>query len=207
MLYSGIAMAGHGRPGGRGIPEEFRFIGNANWLGLPFPMICDLRFRRSGGPAEMERSLGEEHIPIRREQGGVPLLGRSEHAHRDCDLHDIGFSCAAFSGLILMSRSILHRGRIRKHYLLQASPGFHPRGINPNGGSGRVTGRLHRYIDTPSLSSAFTLLRISPYARGLIYGVMLLVGKDPDRPSTEAGMMASLRAWTKSLARRNHDGS
>jgi hypothetical protein len=70
-----------------------------------------------------------------------------------------------------------------------------------------VTGRLHRYIDTPSLSSAFTLLRISPYARGLIYGVMLLVGKDPDRPSTEAGMMASLRAWTKSLARRNHDGS
>lgn len=106
-----------------------------------------------------------------------------------------------------MSRSNSIRVGYGNTYLLQAILVSILGGINPNGGSGRVTGVFIGILILQSLSSAFTLLRISPYARGLIYGVMLLVVMILDASVNGGGMMASLRAWTKSLARRNHDGS
>jgi len=192
MLYSGIAMAITGGQGVVGFPDEFRFVGNGNLLGFPIPLmlmlvafaviITALRFTGWG------RSLylfGESKV--------AALFSGIRNARTLIVTYTIsGFLCG-FSALILMSRSNSIRVGYGNTYLLQAVLVTILGGINPKGGSGRVSGVLIGILILQSLSSAFTLLRISPYARGLIYGMMLLIVMILDAAINEGGFLARAR--------------
>lgn len=48
-------------------------------------------------------------------------------------------------------------------------------GIHPNGGKGTVKGVLIAIVFMQILSSAFTIMSLSPYTKKLIYGAMLIL--------------------------------
>jgi simple sugar transport system permease protein len=52
-------------------------------------------------------------------------------------------------------------------------------GIHPQGGKGKVLGVVCAIVLMQMLSSAFTILRFSPYAKKLIWGSMLIIPNFP----------------------------
>ena len=60
-------------------------------------------------------------------------------------------------------------------YLLQTLIVCVVGGIDPNGGKGRVWGVLIAVVLMQILSSAFTIMSLSPYTKKLIWGIMLVL--------------------------------
>ena len=193
MLYSGIAMAITGGQGVVGFPNEFRFIGNGTLVGLPFPML--LMIAAFAVLAIFLRgSVWGRSIYLYGENKVASLFSGVRNTRTLIVTYTISGLLCGISGLILMSRSNSIRVGYGNTYLLQAILVSILGGIDPDGGSGRVTGVFIGILILQSLSSAFTLLRISPYARGLIYGVMLLVVMIIDASVNSGGALARLTA-------------
>jgi len=189
MLYSGIAMAITGGQGVVGFPDEFRFVGNGNLVGLPIPMLFMLVAFAVLAGALRYTGWGKS-LYLFGESKVAALFSGIRNTRTLIVTYTIaGFLCG-FSALILMSRSNSIRVGYGNTYLLQAVLVTILGGINPKGGSGRVSGVLIGILILQSLSSAFTLLRISPYARGLIYGLMLLIVMILDAAINEGGFWA-----------------
>ena len=173
MLYSGIGMAITGGRGVVGFPEVFMVIGNARFLGIPIPLLIMF-------VVFMALSLALEHTVWGR---SVYLVGSNYVAALFSGIRVIrtivltyllgGLMCG-ISAIILISRVNSARVGYGDTYLLQAILVSVMGGISPQGGVGKVFGVLTSILILQSLSSAFTLFAITPYARGLIYGLMLL---------------------------------
>ena len=173
LFYRGVAMALTGGKGIVGFPKAFFFVGNGRVLGFPFPLlIVLLAFLIVGMMLKRTvwgRSIyliGENHVAAR--FSGIKVQNTLLIAYM------ISGILSACSALILSSRVNSGRVGYGDTYLLQAILVAILGGLDPRGGSGNIFGVLIGIILLQSLSSSFTLLAITPYARGLIYGVMLL---------------------------------
>ncbi len=174
LLYSGIGMAITGGQGVVGFPDAFMVIGNARVLGIPLPLIVMLIgflvvifLVNSTAWGKSLYLLGENRIAAL--FSGIRSAKTLIVTYAVCGLF------SSISAVILISRVNSARIGYGDTYLLQAILVVVMGGINPQGGSGKILGVLIGILILQSLSSSFTLFAISPYARGLIYGSMLLI--------------------------------
>jgi simple sugar transport system permease protein len=173
MFYTGIGMAITGGRGIVGFPDLFMVFGNSRLLGVPLSLIL------------MLLAFAVIAFALRRTVWGrsVYLLGSNYTAalfsgirtHRTViTTYAIGGLMCGVAAIILSSRVNSARVGYGDTYLLQAILVSVMGSINPDGGSGNILGVLISILIIQSLSSAFTLFAITPYARGLIYGLVLI---------------------------------
>ena len=82
---------------------------------------------------------------------------------------------SGIAGLIILSRVNSAKVGYGDTYLLQTMIVCVIGGISPNGGKGRVGGLVVAIILMQVMSSAFTILSLSPYTKKLIWGIMLVL--------------------------------
>jgi simple sugar transport system permease protein len=82
---------------------------------------------------------------------------------------------AGCSSIIMISRVNSAKVGYGDTYLLQAILVAVLGGVNPDGGRGKVAGVVMGIIILQSLQNAFTLFGFTPYAKRLIWGMMLLL--------------------------------
>lgn len=173
LFYRGVAMALTGGKGVVGFPDQYAFVGNGSIAGFPFPLLLVLVAFLVVGLLLRNTAWGKS----------VYFVGENTSAARFSGIavsrtlvasYIVGGVLCGFSALILSSRVNSARVGYGDTYLLQAILVAILGGVDPRGGAGSIVGVLIGIFILQSLSSTFTLLAITPYARGLIYGVMLL---------------------------------
>ena len=174
LLYRGIAMALTGGKGVVGFPDSFLNIGNGRVFGFPLPLLVVLIafsilffMLQKTVWGRSVYYVGANTIAAR--FSGIDVANKLEITYA---LSGLLCGCSA---IILSSRVNSARVGYGDTYLLQAILVTLLGGIDPVGGSGSILGVLVGIVLLQSLSSLFTLLSITPYARGLIYGTMLLL--------------------------------
>ena len=174
MLFSGIGMIVTGGRGIVGFPRQFDVVGNGTLFGLPVPFLLVLV------------TFGIVGFLLKRSRWGrsLYLLGSNPIAARFSGIDNeritmityaLAGGLAGLSALIMISRTNSARVGYGESYLLQAIVVAVMGTIDPRGGSGRCSGILIAVVLLQLLSSAFTRLGITPFARGLVYGTILLL--------------------------------
>jgi simple sugar transport system permease protein len=173
LLYAGTGMAITGGRGVVGFPESFMVFGNSSILGIPFSFVLMLiafvitfLFLKKSVWGKSVYLIGSNYV--------AALFSGIRTRRTILMTYAIGGLMCGFSALILISRVNSARVGYGNTYLLQAILVSVMGGIDPQGGSGNLLGVLISILILQSLSSSFTLFAITPYARGLIYGLMLI---------------------------------
>jgi len=174
MLFAGFGMILTGGRGIVGFPDEFSFVGNGKLLGLPFPFLVVLIAFAIVGFILKRSNWGHSLYLF----GSNPIASRFSginNARTIIITYAIGGFLTGISALIMISRTNSARVGYGESYLLQAIVVAVMGTMDPRGGSGRFSGILISVILLQMLSSAFTRLGITPFARGLVYGSILLL--------------------------------
>ena len=104
---------------------------------------------------------------------------------------------SGMAGLIILSRVNSAKVGYGDTYLLQTMIVCVIGGISPNGGKGKVMGLVIAIILMQVMSSAFTILSLSPYTKKLIWGIMLILvlglNKELDNYSSRRALKASMK--------------
>ncbi|HHT08820.1 MAG TPA: ABC transporter permease [Atribacter sp.] len=174
LFYTGVGMAITGGRGVVGFPEIFMLFGNSRFLGLPIPLLIMFIIFALVALA-LEHTVWGRSVYLVGNNYIAALFSGVRTTKTIILTYMIGGLMCGFSALILISRVNSARIGYGDTYLLQAILVSVMGGINPEGGSGKVLGVLLSILILQSLSSSFTLFAITPYARGLIYGLMLLI--------------------------------
>lgn len=110
--------------------------------------------------------------------GGNPVAARFNGFHNE-KMSVLVFLMTALlsgiAGLIILSRVNSAKVGYGDSYLLQTMIVCVIGGIDPNGGKGKVQGVVIAIILMQIMSSAFTILSLSPYTKKLIWGIMLIL--------------------------------
>ena len=174
MLFAGIGMILTGGRGVVGFPEAFAFVGNGTLLGIPFPFILMVIFFLIVGFL-LNRSQWGRNLYL---YGSNPVASRFSGIHNARTIvvtYALGGFLTGVSALIMISRTNSARVGYGESYLLQAIVVSVMGTMDPKGGSGRFAGVFISVVLLQMLSSAFTRLGITPFARGLVYGTILLL--------------------------------
>ena len=110
--------------------------------------------------------------------GGNPVAARFSAFHNEkmsMILFMLTGVLAGVAGLIILSRVNSAKVGYGDSYLLQTMIVCVIGGIDPNGGKGKVQGVVIAIILMQVMSSAFTIMSLSPYTKKLIWGVMLIL--------------------------------
>ena len=173
MFFTGIGMAITGGRGVVGFPDIFMLFGNARFIGVPVPLLIMFVVFALVAFA-LELTVWGQSVYLVGNNYIAALFSGVRTTKTIVLTYMIGGLLCGFGALILISRVNSARIGYGDTYLLQAILVSVMGGINPEGGSGKVLGVLVSILILQSLSSSFTLFAITPYARGLIYGLMLL---------------------------------
>lgn len=173
LLYSGIGMAITGGRGVVGFPDAFMVFGNARFMGIPVPLLLMILVFIVIGLA-LERTVWGRSVYLVGSNYVAALFSGIRTTKTIVLTYLLGGLMCGVSAIVLISRVNSARIGYGDTYLLQAILVSVMGGINPEGGMGKISGVLLSILLLQSLSSTFTLFAITPYARGLIYGTMLL---------------------------------
>ncbi len=174
MLFAGFGMILTGGRGVVGFPQEYSFVGNGSVAGFPFPFLLMLLAFAVVGFL-LKRSRWGRSLYL---FGSNPVASRFSginNAKTIIITYALGGLLTGISALIMISRTNSARVGYGESYLLQAIVVSVMGTMDPYGGSGRFSGILISVILLQFLSSAFTRLGITPFARGLVYGTILLL--------------------------------
>jgi simple sugar transport system permease protein len=188
-LYSGIGMAVTGGKSLVGFPQQFTAIGISEVFGIPVIFII---FSLIAG---IMGFLVKYTVTGRR----IYLMGTNPVAARFSGIDNDTMLLLVFmltgllgglSGLTIISRVNSAKVGYGDAYLLQALIICVIGGIHPEGGRGRVVGVLVTIALMQMMSSAFTILQLSPFAKKLIWGSMLILvmGLTKEGPRIVASM-------------------
>lgn len=173
-LYTGIGMALTGGKGITGLPEIFTRFGTAELRGVPaiFLMFVAAAFVLALllGSTGFGRKL---YL-----YGGNPIASRFSAINNESMCIGVFVLIGLLSGiagLIIISRVNSAKVGYGDTYQLQAMLVCVIGGIHPDGGRGKVAGVVCAILLMQLLSSAFTILRFSPYAKKLIWGSILII--------------------------------
>ncbi|MEN3185895.1 MAG: ABC transporter permease [Atribacterota bacterium] len=173
LLYSGIGMAITGGRGVVGFPDAFMVFGNARLMGIPAPLLLMILVFIGVGLA-LERTVWGKSVYLVGSNYVAALFSGVRVTKTIVFTYLLGGFMCGVSAIVLISRVNSARVGYGDTYLLQAILVSVMGGITPDGGVGKISGVLLSILLLQSLSSTFTLFAITPYARGLIYGSMLL---------------------------------
>ena len=161
-LIQGVGMAITGGTSVGDIDPLFSSFGKAIFLGLPVIFILSLT------------GFGRKLYLY----GGNPVAARFSGFHNE-KMSVLVFMLTAvlsgIAGLIILSRVNSAKVGYGDSYLLQTMIVCVIGGIDPNGGKGKVGGVVIAIILMQVMSSAFTIMSLSPYTKKLIWGIMLIL--------------------------------
>ena len=173
QLYMGISYVITRGPAIAGFPEPFLVLGNGSLFGLPVSLL-------------IFASLAVvTAVMLNRSRFGIQLylLGSNETAARfsgipvERMLIRTYFLCGALSaigGLLVVAHANSAKADYGSSYLLQALLVAILGGVHPSGGFGKVTGVVIAVVSLQVLSSGFSMLRFSQFAKELVWGAFLL---------------------------------
>ena len=82
---------------------------------------------------------------------------------------------AAVAGIIMMSRVNSAKADFGSSYTMQSILVAVLGGVSPSGGKGKVAGVVLAVCVLQFLSSGFNMLRVSQYAKELVWGLLLIL--------------------------------
>ena len=173
-LYTGIGMALTGGRGITGLPAAFTAFGTAEVFGVPLIFILFLVVAVALAFFLGKTGFGRKLYLF----GGNPIAARFSAINNERFTIGVFLVIAilsGISGLIIISRVNSAKVGYGDTYLLQAMLVCVIGGIHPDGGRGKVAGVVCAILLMQILSSAFTILRLSPYAKKLIWGTILIL--------------------------------
>lgn len=172
-LIQGIGMAITGGASIGDIDPAFSGFGKAVFLGLPVIFWLFLAVALILGLVLSLTEFGRKLYLY----GGNPVAARFSAFHNEkmsMILFMLTGVLAGVAGLIILSRVNSAKVGYGDSYLLQTMIVCVIGGIDPNGGKGKVQGVVIAIILMQVMSSAFTIMSLSPYTKKLIWGVMLI---------------------------------
>lgn len=173
-LFQGIGMAVTGGSSIGGIEETFAQIGKSTILNIPVIFWLFILAAVVLGLVMSYSSFGRK----------LYLYGDNPTASRFSAINNEGICIGTFlltgllaglAGLIILSRVNSAKVGYGDSYLLQTLIVCVIGGIDPNGGRGKVWGVLIAVLLMQVMSSAFTIMSLSPYTKKLIWGIMLVL--------------------------------
>lgn len=173
-LFQGIGMALTGGSSVGGLTPEFAMIGKAKFLELPVIFWVFLAAALILGLVLTYTDFGRKLYLY----GGNPVAARFSSIHNEkmtLSVFALTGLLAGIAGVIILSRVNSAKVGYGESYLLQTMIVCVIGGIHPNGGRGKVQGVVIAIFLMQIMSSAFTILSLSPYTKKLIWGVMLIL--------------------------------
>lgn len=173
-LFQGIGMAVTGGSSVGDIEEAFARIGKSTILNIPVIFWLFILAAVILGLVMSYTGFGRK----------MYLYGDNPVASRFSAIHNEGICIGTFlltgllaglAGLIILSRVNSAKVGYGDSYLLQTLIVCVIGGIDPNGGRGKVWGVLIAVVLMQVMSSAFTIMSLSPYTKKLIWGMMLIL--------------------------------
>ncbi len=173
ILYNGISMAVSGGQGINGFPEGFTKLGTETFAQLPYVfwlfiviaiVLMFVMARTSFG--KKIYFIGENHTAAR-----FSAINTEKHT---MTAYAIAGLMAGIAALMIIARVNSAKVGYGDTYLLQAILVCVLAGISPSGGKGTIVGILLALVCIQVLQSAFTLWQFTPYAKKMIWGIMLL---------------------------------
>ncbi|HCR43748.1 MAG TPA: ABC transporter permease [Ruminococcaceae bacterium] len=172
-FIQGIGMALTGGSSVGNIDPAFAEFGKAVFLGLPVIFWIFLAASVILGVIISFTGLGRKLYLY----GGNPVAARFSAINNE-KMSILVFMTtgllAGMAGLIILSRVNSAKVGYGDSYLLQTMIVCVIGGISPNGGKGKVQGVIIAIILMQVMSSAFTIMSLSPYTKKLIWGIMLI---------------------------------
>jgi simple sugar transport system permease protein len=173
-FYTGIGMAITEGVGVVGFPDQFLFIGSGKVGSIPIPLLMFIIIAIILALILNKTVFGQSLYLF----GANPiatLFSGINNAHITIKAYLMSGLLAGCSSIIMISRVNSAKVGYGDTYLLQAILVAVLGGVNPYGGRGKVIGVVMGIIMLQSLQNAFTLFMFTPYAKKLIWGLMLLL--------------------------------
>ena len=174
QLYTGIALIITKGSAVVGLPDQFSVIGQGSLGFFPIPMLI---FLVSAVLVQFMLNKTKTGIESR-------LIGTNEKAARYSGIsvaktklisYMTGGLLAAVGGLIMMSRVNSAKADFGSSYTMQTILIAVLGGVSPSGGKGKVVGVVLAVCTLQFLSSGFNMLRMSQYAKELVWGILLIL--------------------------------
>ena len=195
-LFTGIGMALTGGKGITGLPAAFTAFGTAELAGVPVIFLLFLL-----AAVLMAFVLGKTGFGRKMYlYGGNPIAARFSAINNErmaIGLFMLMGLLSGIAGIIILSRVNSAKVGYGDTYLLQTMLVCVIGGIHPDGGRGKVAGVVCAILLMQILSSAFTILRLSPYAKKLIWGSILIVVMGINYISDQQVRKHRMRAMTQ----------
>jgi len=173
ILYQGISMAATGGQGITDFPKLYADFGTATLFSVPYvfwlfliialALVFVMGYTGFGKKIYM---IGENHTAARFSAINNERIVTIAYA--------IAGLMAGFAAIMIIARVNSAKVGYGDTYLLQAILVCVLAGISPSGGKGKVVGIILALFCIQILQSAFTLWQFTPYAKRLIWGIMLL---------------------------------
>lgn len=175
-LYNGIGMASTEGNGVSGFPEAFTHLGVATigeqgvpWLFVIFVLIAIVVIFIMGqtGFGRKIYMIGENHTAAR--------FSAINNERCVSTIYAMAGFMAGVAGIMIIARVNSAKMGYGDTYLLQAILVAVLAGVSPSGGKGKIVGILLSLLCIQILQSAFTAWQFTPYAKKLIWGLLLLL--------------------------------
>lgn len=173
LVFTGIAVAMTGGSAIMGFPDVVAWIGNAQVLHVPVPLIIFALLALGLHIILTKTSFGLKATMF----GANPLA--AFYAAIDINkllirVYVLAGILSAIAGMVVMSRANSAKADYGSSYLLLAVLIAVLGGVNPYGGYGRVLGVILAVLSMQFLSSGLNMLQVSNFARELIWGALLI---------------------------------
>ena len=174
QLFAGLCYIVTKGPAIYGYPRAFLFIGNGTLGSIPIPLLVFAAVAVATGVLLNRTVLGVS----------LSLLGTNETAARFSGInvnrvllktYMISGLLAGTAGALMIARTNSAKADYGSSYLLQAVLVAVLGGVDPKGGFGTVTGLCLSLLSLQFLSSGFSMLRFSNFAKEFAWGALLLL--------------------------------
>jgi len=173
-LFSGIAIIVTKGYGIVGFPEQFLYIGSGTIFLIPVPMVIFIICALLVVIILNRTKFGFSIYMV----GSNPVAARFSGIKNEKVLiktYMMSGLLAGLASIIMISRVNSVRPGYGEVYLLQAILVCVLGGVDPIGGSGKVSGLVMGIITLQILQSGFNILSFSPFFKKVIWGLILIL--------------------------------
>ena len=174
QLFTGIAMIMTKGSSVVGLPPQFSVFGQSSILFIPIPMIIMAVCAVAVFFMLEKTKLGVELRLIGTNEKAAVFSGISVNKAKMIS-YMYGGIIAAVAGIIMMSRVNSAKADFGSSYTMQSILVAVLGGVSPSGGKGKITGVFLAVCILQFLSSGFNMLRVSQYAKELVWGILLIL--------------------------------
>jgi len=173
QLFTGIAVIITKGFAISGFPEAFLIIGNSKILFVPFPLFIFIITTAGISILLSKTSLGINLYLIGTNEKAAVFSGIRK-AKVLINSYMLSGILGGITGVIMIARTNSAKADYGSSYVLQAILVSVLGGVNPAGGFGKVIGVVIAVLALQFLSSGFSMLRFSNFAKEFIWGAFLL---------------------------------